>query len=773
MDTSDVDRMVDSREQSPTVSTGRRSASLERDCSGSRLKGVRSYSPSSVEFNPEKRRARTAEMNMGIISTAQQADKDKDLFSFLGGAPILKMQDPRNPGRQTVLVARAASQVALARPRRSGAAAREELVDDTRVATTIELDPTRGGLTLAGLDAIRKHLLEPRAALAARYIGVGRKYASATLGAWQRTGTVPAAVADLRGRDRGGGQAAVASLFTRAQLQKIRMWIIGEARAGRNVFSKPLRAQIHDLTGVSLNRRKLQAIREPLGIVFSKVVGAGGAKMSRRVRLQRFRFVARRMEEDAREPSKRPMRVYSDESYCNANTAANNTWVLSERVWEETILQDAIEKIATGDTVEMPTNMVGSMCHAGAQLSKPKSGKGGRAVIINALYALPADLSDDEKACIDGDVVMGGPVDGVLTIWAASSSTGDYHGNFTNSIYLHWLDSKLIPALIKLSKKNAWRPVTFIIDGASYHTATRPSALEFASLTRGECLELCELFGVTEAQVAHLPVHKQQKGPEVGANVELHHLRSFLQLLMPPQRSRAQVLWAQRLKQAKVPDWELWVLDEEPAYHYELQATEEGWGVVKKDIAMHPVYSLKGMMTALKLSFETLWTEQLCCSLVRRCRDHEARFWYDDYKVFGVGGLDEDVKCSFEFCTINDQMSAATAKGEQARAVEVRRCMGVCGGDAFHQQCLTHGRRLNAQEIENVWPASKSVCRCGCSDELASDSDDEEETEELGEDEKTLAKVKQHMAIALAAQRASNAAATKAKPPGASSSLER
>jgi hypothetical protein len=180
------------------------------------------------------------------------------------------------------------------------------------------------------------------------------------------------------------------------------------------VFSKPLRAQIHDLTGVSLNRRKLQAIREPLGIVFSKVVGAGGAKMSRRVRLQRFRFVARRMEEDAREPSKRPMRVYSDESYCNANTAANNTWVLSERVWEETILQDAIEKIATGDTVEMPTNMVGSMCHAGAQLSKPKSGKGGRAVIINALYALPADLSDDEKACIDGDVVMGGPVDGVL-----------------------------------------------------------------------------------------------------------------------------------------------------------------------------------------------------------------------------------------------------------------------------------------------------------------------------------------------------------------------
>ena len=456
------------------------------------------------------------------------------------------------------------------------------------------------------------------------------------------------------------------------------MWIINEARAGRNVFSKPLRAKIYALTGQKINRRRLQKIREPLGIVFSKVVGAGGAKMSRRVRLQRWRFIARRMAEDARAPHLRPIRVYSDESYCHANHAAGSTWVLSEKVWEETILQDAIDKIAAGEAVEMPTNTVGSMCHAGAQQSKPKSGKGGRAVIVNALYALPADLSDEEKDLIHGDVLMGGPVEGVLTIWAASSSTGDYHGNFTNSIYLHWLDSKLIPALIKLSRKNGWRPVTFIIDGASYHTATQPSALDFAALKRPECVELCGLLGVTEADLAHLPVNTKPKKTEsggaagVGANVDLDKLKSFLQMLWPPQRSRAQVLWTQRLKQANVPNWELWVLDEEPAYHYELQATEEGWGVVKQDIAMNPVYSLKGMMTALQSSFERLWDEQLCCSLVRRCREHEARFWYDDHKVFGRGGLDEDVQCSFEFCTINAQMGAATTKGALARAIEVR-----------------------------------------------------------------------------------------------------
>ena len=32
---------------------------------------------------------------------------------------------------------------------------------------------------------------------------------------------------------------------------------------------------------------------------------------------------------------------------------------------------------------------------------------------------------------------------------------------------------------------------------------------------------------------------------------------------------------------------------EEPKYHFELQATEEGWGVVKVNAAMHPVYNLR------------------------------------------------------------------------------------------------------------------------------------------------------------------------------------
>ena len=72
-----------------------------------------------------------------------------------------------------------------------------ELADDTRVAYTIELDPSFGGLTLSGLEAARTHLHATRSALAARYIGVGRKYAATTLGAWQATGMVPPVAAKI------------------------------------------------------------------------------------------------------------------------------------------------------------------------------------------------------------------------------------------------------------------------------------------------------------------------------------------------------------------------------------------------------------------------------------------------------------------------------------------------------------------------------------------------------------------------------------------------
>ena len=63
------------------------------------------------------------------------------------------------------------------------------------------------------------------------------------------------------------------------------------------------------------------------------------------------------------------------------------------------------------------------------------------------------------------------------------------------------------------------------------------------------------------------------------------------------------------------------------------------------DIAQSPLFNLAAVMTALANSFERLWTPELCSGLVRRCRAHEARFFLEDHKIFGVNGDEEDMEC--------------------------------------------------------------------------------------------------------------------------------
>ena len=158
----------------------------------------------------------------------------------------------------------------------------------------------------------------------------------------------------------------------------------------------------------------------------------------------------------------------------------------------------------------------------------------------------------------------------MLTIWAASSSKGDYHGNFSNAIYLHWMDSKLMPALVALSKKHGGRPMTFIIDGASYHSAKYPSALDFSKMNKEELVEICGLIGVTEDEIQHLDRVKTKEATGLDA-VKADALKQFLRARFPPARSRAEVLFHDYLEREKVANRELWVIDEEPAYHFELQ----------------------------------------------------------------------------------------------------------------------------------------------------------------------------------------------------------
>jgi len=148
---------------------------------------------------------------------------------------------------------------------------------------------------------------------------------------------------------------------------------------------------------------------------------------------------------------------------------------------------------------------------------------------------------------------------------------------------------------------------------------------------------------------------------------------------------------------------------------------------------MHPVYSLSKVMTGIKASFERLWTPKLCGDLVRRVREHEARFFIEDSKIFGVGGLDVDRKCCSQFCTLTPHESVASAQGTAARAAEVRRCTGPCGG-YFHYECLVRGRGLDDDQKTQLWgKAGSSVCQCGCGDSSEGATGGEEDSSDADE----------------------------------------
>ena len=776
---------------SPEVSRGA-SPSGSEEGAGSRSRSPQQFSvrgqSSFKTLAPGLKRRRTAEMHQNIITVAQEINKDRQQFQWLRGNVSLWKVDPNDKSRMKKIDRQ------VGRARTSARSAEQQQARDDKVegeaedrATRIELDPDEVGVSHRELDSIREWLKAPSVHVAAKYLYVGKEHASAVANAFQKTGKVPESAADRRGAGISLNRLAGSSDWTREQIQELRMWVIGQARQGLNVFAKPLRAKAREITGKKIARQRFQELREILGVVFSKVTGDGSAKFSRRVRVQRYRFLLRRAHEDRREPHLRPIRVYTDESYCHAHHAAKNTWVLSEKAWRETVIQDAKEKIARGETPEVPSNVVGMATQRGAAIAKPKSGKGGRAVIVNALYAHPEGLSDEEKTNIDPALDLAGPVPGALAIWAAQDSKGDYHGNFTNDVYLHWLDDKLIPAMIELSRKSNWRPVTLILDGASYHSSSLPTSVDFQQISKEDCMGLLKMLRVSEDDIKDLPDLKKKRGGAqgVGSDKTLDSLRAFLKERLPSAPSRAEALIRLRLRQYDggngVPNSEHWAIDFEPHYHFELQATEHGWGVVKVDVSQSPVYDLGHMMARLEESFKRLWTPELCRKLVKKCRLYELEYLLDDSRAFARGGSEEDKRCEHPYCTLAVHESEASKMGEAARSAEVRRCRGQCGGTGYHRQCLLSGGMFaNDAEKATAWPVDATWCDCGCGDmEDLSDDDDEvvDLTETPGqkrarEDDEKLANFIQQVDCIIASK-AAMAAASKGAAGGAARVLER
>ena len=454
------------------------------------------------------------------------------------------------------------------------------------------------------------------------------------------------------------------------------------------------------------------------------------------MRKHRFEFCERRLLEDQKDESERVIWAYSDESYCHANHVGKSTWGLSEEAWQEAIMQDASDRAERGESLDVSSVSLAGLAEGGSaggeatvRVVKPKSGKGNRAVIVDAISEYGRIMRTDPDT--DTQVPVG-------KIWPAHVQTGDYHGNFNSLLYLRWMLFDLLPGLLETSKANGDRPVNFCIDHASYHASMGPTGVNVLSLKKNQLVELCQLFDVTEEDLDRCQVPKManSKGgndaPKVGENRKKAELAAFCLLLMPQERNQLQVLWACETKNR--PHAERWCLDYEPSYHFELQATEHLWGIIKNMVAREPRYNLKEVIVALRQALVDVCTPKLCASLVNECRRFQHVFYKADVLVYGPGGEDEVHSCASSCCPHAVFMARSGPRGEAARAAPLFQCKGPCGF-YYHEQCAMNDDR-------GVWNTNDRTCHCGCADggddgSVDGESDDETAPVESEDDEIT------------------------------------
>jgi len=250
--------------------------------------------------------------------------------------------------------------------------------------------------------------------------------ASAVIGSFSKYGEIPPV--DFPRQDIGDAPSSREGRlgdFTKDQIMKIRLHIVNKSRAGQNVFSKDVCKYAGELMGRVITLKKFKKMRSVLGVLFDSVVGAHSAKLSRHVRSLRYQFVERRRAASLRESHLRPIRVYSDETYIHTNYASKNSWVLNPKAWLETVTYEASEKMKAGEEVPDIPDTSGLAGKRGVHVRKPRSGRGQLGVVVNALYALPDNLSQVCKDHIESNKLpYAGAVNGCLKIWPAAQSTG-------------------------------------------------------------------------------------------------------------------------------------------------------------------------------------------------------------------------------------------------------------------------------------------------------------------------------------------------------------
>lgn len=210
----------------------------------------------------------------------------------------------------------------------------------------------------------------------------------------------------------------------------------------------------------------------------------------------------------------------------------------------------------------------------GPWIQKP-TGKGERLIIMNA-------------------ITKDGWVPDAKVTFKSTRKTGDYHGQMNQTMFTKWFEEKLLPNIPARS--------LIIMDNAAYHNVLSPVS-------------------------APTPSCKKEK------------IRSWLDKNNFPVKEDC--LKAELVDiLTRVGPQPTYVLDEiankqghevlrTPPYHPELQPIETCWGIVKNEIGRNCDFTMNNLIQQIESAFGKV-PAKTCAGLIRKTRDVEDAFWWDD-----------------------------------------------------------------------------------------------------------------------------------------------
>ncbi|XP_076065144.1 uncharacterized protein LOC143039173 [Oratosquilla oratoria] len=197
-------------------------------------------------------------------------------------------------------------------------------------------------------------------------------------------------------------------------------------------------------------------------------------------------------------------------------------------------------------------------------------------------------------------VVAGGTDEGFndesFLCYLAKNKTGDYHGETNSALFIRWLTSQLLPALVE--------PSVVVLDNAPYHSQLTEETRCPTTATRKEAI-------VKWLECRSLPFPPHATRPE---------------LLLICKENRPEPRYT---VDEIIRSWGHEVIRLPPA-HPELNAIEQVWGCMKQHVRSTLQRFTRADLQARLQEAKLIATKEVWAGAVRRSRSFEEEYWSSD-----------------------------------------------------------------------------------------------------------------------------------------------